>query len=341
MVLYSSKTNLQVGHLLETPMTNSNCDKNENIRLLTGLFFSILVHISLSMSNGSFFKPIPIESYSDLALILDDRKIEEPTKKSYVTPSESLKEEVPKKTTPFLSDKDTSTENEQIKRGDEGSISPPLKKVAQNKPAQKVIKKEAQKKEPRSDIGNNLFMDPSKETLSEISKENSDLSKETKKESKESNESLISSMAALGSGGSSNFLPGVPDGDITMLNAKADRFAVFVRRVALQVFSALKQSNWIDHPQLNNGFQTDGVRIRAILSAKGDFIKAEIVNPSGLVIFDSTVLASVRKGAWDRNPPKEALASDGNVRFIFESKAWVRMGQGRRRQWLLLGTGLE
>lgn len=322
-------------------MFNSKCDKNDNIRLLSGLFLSILVHISLSMSNGSFFKPKPLESYSDLALILDDRKIEEPPKKSYVTPSDTLKEIAPKKETPFLSDKDTSTEHEQIKRGVEGAISPPLKKVTQNNPPPKTVKEAARKEKPKSDVGKNLFMDPSKETLSEISKENTFAKNELKKEKQESNESLISSMAALGSGGSSDFLPGIPDGDITMLNAKADRFAVFVRRVALQVFSALKQSNWIDHPQLSAGFQTDGVRIRAILNAKGEFIKAEIIDPSGLVIFDNTVLASVRKGAWDRNPPKEALASDGNVRFIFESKAWVRMGQGRKRQWLLLGTGLE
>lgn len=159
---------------------------------------------------------------------------------------------------------------------------------------------------------------------------------------KPNNESLISNMAALGTGGNSDFLPGVPDGEITMLNAKADRFAVFVRRVALQVFSNLKQSNWLDHPQLMSGFQTDGVRIRAILSDTGEFLKAEIISPSGLNIFDSTVMGAVKKGAWDRNPPKEALASDGNIRFIFESKAWVRsLGPGRKRQWLLLGTGLE
>ncbi len=322
-------------------MINGKCDKNENIRLLAGLFFSILVHISLSMTNGSFLKPKPIETYSDLALILDDRKPVETPKKSYVTPSDSLKEEVPKKETPFLSDKDSSTDREQIKRGQEGAISPPLKKSIKKKTEEKVLKEDAKKDKPKSDVGKNLFMDPSKETLSEISKESTLEKNELTKEKQESNESLISSMAALGSGGSSDFLPGIPDGDITMLNAKADRFAVFVRRVALQVFSALKQSNWIDHPQLSNGFQTDGVRIRAVLSAKGEFIKAEIIDPSGLIIFDNTVLASVKKGAWDRNPPKEALASDGNVRFIFESKAWVRMGQGRKRQWLLLGTGLE
>ena len=141
-------------------MFNSKCDRNENMRLLTGLFFSILVHICLSMSNGSFFKTKPIESYSDLALILDDKKEEIPLKQSYVTPSESLKEEVPKKETPFLSDKNTSTEREQIKRGVEGSISPPLKKVEQKKPAQKIIKEETKKEKGKAKpvLGENLFI---------------------------------------------------------------------------------------------------------------------------------------------------------------------------------------
>lgn len=323
---------------------NSKSDKNENLRLLTGLIFSILVHICLSTSNGTFFKIKPRETYSELALILDDKKPELEQKHAYVTPSEALKEEVPKKDTPFLSDKNTSTEREQIRRGTEGSTSPPLKKVEEKKLEKKVEKVEAKSEKPKSqaNVGKNLFIDPSQETLSELSKESAASKNKEAKEQKDSSESRISSMASIGTGGASDFLPNLPDGEITMLNAKADRFAVFVRRVALQVFSALKQSNWVDHPQLSNGFQTDGVTIRAVLTAKGEFVKAEILEPSGLVIFDNTVFASVKKGAWDRNPPKEALASDGTVRFLFQSKAWVRSaGPGGRRQWLLLGTGLE
>ncbi len=329
-------------------MLNANSDKYEHLRLFTGLFLSILVHFSLSMLNGNFFHLEPQERYTELSIVLDDAEKKEVPTKSYVSPSKTLKEEIPKIDTPFLSDKNTSTELEQIKRGVEGSISPPIKKSKPQAPIKKESKTtpSVSKNTTGKSIGKNLFIDPNKEILSELSKENllskADKNKTKKEESAESNESLISSMAALGSGGSSDFLPGIPDGDITMLNAKADRFAVFVRRVALQVFSALKQSNWIDHPQLNGGFQTDGVTIRAILTADGELIKAEIITPSGLAIFDSTVLTSVRKGAWDKNPPKEALAKDGNVRFIFQSKAWIRMmGPGRKKQWLLLGTGLE
>ena len=37
-------------------------------------------------------------------------------------------------------------------------------------------------------------------------------------------------------GGSLDFLPSVREGDITMLNTKAEQFAPFVRRVAVRVF---------------------------------------------------------------------------------------------------------
>ena len=46
----------------------------------------------------------------------------------------------------------------------------------------------------------------------------------------------------FGNSGSTDYLPNLPDGDITLLNTKADHFAVFVRRVAARVFAALRSS---------------------------------------------------------------------------------------------------
>jgi outer membrane biosynthesis protein TonB len=327
-------------------MFYARTNNQDNIRVFSALILSIGFHILMANSNFKLQESTPLPTYSDLNLILDEDKPINPIKRIMVSPSENLKEEAPKKETNLLSDKDTNVEREQIKRGLEGSLTPPIKKTPQKVEVQKATKSKQEASALNKKVikeGNNLFIDPSKITMNEFLKEQtSESASKANEKSKQNNESLIASMAGIGSGGNSDFLPGLPDGDITMLNAKADRFAVFVRRVALQVFSALRQSNWVDHPQLSGGFQTEGVNIRATLSAEGEFIKAEILTPSGLVVFDNTVLASVRKGAWDRNPPKGALAGDGTIKFIFQSKAWVRStSPGRKKQWLLLGTGLE
>jgi hypothetical protein len=69
-----------------------------------------------------------------------------------------------------------------------------------------------------------------------------------------------------GSGGSLDFLPAVRDGDITMLNTKADQFAPFVRRVAVRVFETF----WI---QLRRGIGrglTDSIEEGAVVEAVMD-----------------------------------------------------------------------
>src|SRR5690606_20546577 len=48
----------------------------------------------------------------------------------------------------------------------------------------------------------------------------------------------------IGASGAPDHLPSLPDGDITLLNTKANQFAVFVRRVATQVFGELRLTGW-------------------------------------------------------------------------------------------------
>jgi TonB family protein len=156
-----------------------------------------------------------------------------------------------------------------------------------------------------------------------------------------------SGAAFFGSAGISDHLPNLPDGDITLLNAKANIYASFVRRVAIQVFTQLRSQGWerLSAQQIRqlSGFAT----VEAILSPEGKFIRAAIVESSGSDAFDSVLHTSAVKGTSDPNPPPGALAKDGNIHFIFKARSWSQIGVSRRsgapveQRWLLLATGLE
>lgn len=156
-----------------------------------------------------------------------------------------------------------------------------------------------------------------------------------------------SGAAFIGSAGVSDHLPSLPDGDITLLNAKANTYAGFVRRVAVQVFGQLKSKGW---ERLSAGelrALSDFTTVEAVLSPKGDLIKTVIIGSSGSVSFDTVVNQSAASGARDPNPPPGARASDGNIHFIFKARSWSQVAVSQRsglpseRRWLLLATGLE
>ncbi len=139
-----------------------------------------------------------------------------------------------------------------------------------------------------------------------------------------------------------DYLPSIPDGDITLLNAKADRHAIFVRRVALQVFGALRRMSWAEIPFKEINTMTGFVTVEAIMNNQGHLIRIKLEQSSGVHDFDNVLSQAVREGAWDQNPPVKAGAEDGNIHFIFQSRTWARQrGDAIREQrWLLLGTGL-
>ena len=156
-----------------------------------------------------------------------------------------------------------------------------------------------------------------------------------------------SGAQVLGSGGVRDYLPNLPDGDITMLNAKADHFAVFVRRVATRVFTQLRSSGWENLSSNEIATLSSFTTITAELSLKGELLKVTLESPSGSNSFDQVVATSVKKGARDPNPPPEAVSANGNIKFIFKSRSWIAGGYSTRsgapieRRWLLLGVGLE
>ena len=102
-----------------------------------------------------------------------------------------------------------------------------------------------------------------------------------------------------------DYLPKIRDGDITLLNTKADRHAVFVHRVALQVFNSLRRSSWndISGRRLNQlkGF----AKVEAIMSVSGELLEVRLLASSGVPEFDKLLIKAAQEGALG---PKSAKA---------------------------------
>lgn len=156
-----------------------------------------------------------------------------------------------------------------------------------------------------------------------------------------------SGAAFIGTFGTPDLLPNLPDGDLTLLNTKASKFAVFVRRVATQVFAQIRSVGWSTITGIEINQASDYVTLSATMSPQGDLIALNLATSSGSPSFDQLVLNATRKGAKDSNPPRDALASDGNIHFIFKSRSWAQLttdprnGAPSERRWIMLATGLE
>lgn len=124
-----------------------------------------------------------------------------------------------------------------------------------------------------------------------------------------------------------DFLPDIRQGSLTLLNTKAHRFAPFVRRVALRVFQHLiiyqrKQLNLDDVVAAR-----DFVTVQAKLDTQGNLKKLIIQTRSGSHAVDEALLKACTQGAWDENPPPEALAEDGFINFMFRSDLTAQYDQ--------------
>lgn len=272
--------------------------------------------------------------------------------KQIVSPSKAL-ETKKQLTTGYRSDKNRVTEKEQVKRGDgEGAGIPVAKSKSTSAPSKQEPQIEKQKAssptKPKPQTKLALRLDSSKST--ELFGEKPKVKEKPKQKRtlppKPFSRPLGSGALFLGTPGSADFLPNLPDGDLTLLNEKADRFAVFVRRVATQVFAKIRSTGW-ETLQAKDILAIQGnATVEAVLSPKGDLISVRLVESSGSRRFDRSLEMAVTKGARDPHPPEGALASDGNIHFVFKSRTWVRGSIGSRgprseRRWLLLATGLR
>jgi hypothetical protein len=145
--------------------------------------------------------------------------------------------------------------------------------------------------------------------------------------------------------GAPDYLPNVREGNLTMLNAKADRFAPFVRRVGLRVFQGFSMEF---KSQIISGAVPagkDNVQVEAVMSRDGKRMDVYLRQHNGDLSADRVLLGNLNdKIFFDENPPAEAVAADGRIHFVFALDAVVSYGDrsgGRQRgaQWVM-GAGL-
>ncbi len=256
----------------------------------------------------------------------------------------------------YLAEKNRVAPKEQIKRGDGPDAGPSVGKSSGTPP----VRQGSQRTPPKENTSNPKRISSLKLSNSELAREFGEVAEpKTSKPARELLESPSplngyqafsrptgSGARFLGQAGSSDFLPNLPDGDITLLNTKASRYAVFVRRVATRVFSKLRASGWESLAQSDIRSIQQFSTVEAVLSPDGKLLSARISGPSGSRNFDAVLLSATNGGAADPHPPPGARAADGNIHFIFKARSWSRVGPSRggrgiaEQRWLLLSTGL-
>jgi TonB family protein len=325
--------------------------------MVFGLLISLIAHVAIALILTHTKSPLP-QSAITVELVADPEQrtpaLQQP-RQIVTTPDNHEETETPLENTRLLAEKNFAAKQEKIRHGDAPNAEPNARKSLAAKQASperresKPQKQEAPTKLKQLSLDRdtllNEFSLPAHPDSKQAESENSS-STLARREYQAFSRPAGSGAAFLGMNGIPDYLPNLPDGDITMLNTKANLFAVFVRRVATQVFAQLRSNGW---ESLRAGdIQQIGsfVTVRAILSPAGKLLKVELLEPSGSPKFDETVRRAAELGARDPNPPKAAAAEDGNIHFIFQSKSWSRFGASRNgapseRRWLLLGTGLE
>ncbi len=367
---------------------------------LTAFVCSVLLHIiffaaflrapsHIAKSNENVLTVFPVQ-FEPLPL----PKIEV-SKRQIVTPPVNQNDKVPNQTR-FLSDKNSSTEVETIKRGDgidagaiksttksatevqtdsikrEGnapSISPPRSTkqtpsigktkesviaAEQSNSKQLFYDKTSSRKFEQSNtqkITKTLDLSTDYGLLNKLNIEAKQKAKANDNQGTSDPLPFSRGVGAnakfIGVNGTSDFIPDIKDGDITLLNTKADQYAVFVRRVATSVFYHLKDKGWSSLAASDIRAIRQDVVVLARLSKDGKLISAVIQKSSDSPSFDSCMLEAVKSAAHDPHPPSAALSRNGTYDFIFMAKAWSRFGVMQRNgfpreeRWLLLKTGLE
>ncbi len=318
---------------------------------VSALFHIVLFFIVYLNFTGLFSK----ETESLTEKVLEVELLPELFSKKKQIVSESEKVNQIKSEQAFKeAEQNNSILEESVKRGDGGkpiakTITKPVtiqkdpspKTTPKEKPAKQVVEKTKPKtNEPGNKIVPEIKLEKTT-SASDASEEKIDLQTKTQNNL---NSALAGNLFA-GQGGSPDLLPNVREGEITLLNTKASKYAVFVRRVALQVFNELKNRAW---KQLNfEEIQSiiGNATVIAKLDPKGNLLSAQLISNSGSKIFNDLIYLAVKDKARDPHPPESALV-DGQFHFVFQTKMTSAMSPGRNggyseRRWLVLSVGLE
>jgi len=128
-----------------------------------------------------------------------------------------------------------------------------------------------------------------------------------------------------------DFLPDVREGDITLLNTKAELFSPFVRRVALRVFGHLVilLRRELEGVSASN---REWVTLEALMSKSGELLSLEVKerSSSASLNLDRTLQRACHEGFFDRNPPGGAEAEDGKIHFVLHTRVATVAGPDGR-----------
>ena len=332
-----------------------------------GIFFSVIVHIillyclikkpditkhNLHNSRDIFFVEFYPKSKNKNKIIKSKDKVDNEIqlKNQIVDNSDIINNKVPIRTN-LKSDKNNTVTKEQIKRGDSLNVNNIKNSNLKTKYNVKndinnKISNNVQKSKPLSLKLDNETLFKNFGNIKNNNQENSSLSVSKNLSYKPFSRPQGSGARFLGSYGSSMYLPNLPDGDMTMLNTKAEYFAVFVRRVATRVFSELRLSGW-ENLSKEDIYQINSFsEIEATMSLSGNILSVKLLSSSGSFSFDDILKQAVKTAGKDSNPPQNAKADDGLIHFIFQAKSWSKLGTNPNgslgeRRWLLLSTGLK
>lgn len=134
-----------------------------------------------------------------------------------------------------------------------------------------------------------------------------------------------------GRGGTLDFLPDVREGDITLLNTKAELFAPFVRRVGMRVFQNLIILLRRDLASARSATD-ESVTMEAVMNRKGEMIDLQFKERSAVASFgtDRSLQRACQEAFFDRNPPAGAEMADGNIHFLLNTRVAVIAGPDGR-----------
>jgi hypothetical protein len=285
--------------------------------------------------------PAPAEAAPPLPALLPERQI--------VSPSDAG-EERPPADTRLLSDLDNTVPRESMRRGDAAAGEPAREQASLPKPVAPSAPQAATKADER------LAALPK---LDRLLPRAGDLVRQgalptpaaPTEESRHRN--LLrggGGYALLARPGVRDALPNVREGDITLLNTKAELFAPFVRRVAGRVFQHLQINLEEARRRATLGSGREYAMVEAVMNQKGELLHAHLIerqSDSGLAAHRALLAVTRPDTFFDANPPAGAEGNDGNIHFILvvdlmvHSTADPRTGAPTTGYYGIAGVGLD
>jgi hypothetical protein len=274
-------------------------------------------------------------------------------KQQIVTPPDAGVEKPPPDTA-FLSDRDNTVEQQSVRRGEGAPKEPEAAKAeeeaipdepvkpppAEAKPAKPAppAPRPVQRAQPRerTEVASLPKLDKLFPLPGEFAAKRPTEGVEPESDRSVTHRNLLPGrrQAFAVSPGVSDFLPTIREGDITLLNTKAERFAPFVRRVAARVFQHLEIQ--LEHAARSAGNGSAGREyavVEAVMNKRGELINARLVERetnTQMTVYKQLLTAARPEVFFDANPPPGAEAADGNIHFILLVDLMVQVGADPR-----------